>query len=50
MLLAIGGIVTFVAQSDADGTNDQVTNGKITVNLNYGISWEPKFCLRVMYA
>ena len=40
MLVAIGGIVTFVAQSDADGTNDQVTNGKITVNLNYGISWE----------
>ena len=40
MLVAIGGIVTFVAQSDADGTNDHVTNGKITVNLNYGISWE----------
>ncbi len=40
MLVAIGGIVTFVAQSDADGTNDQVTNGRITVNLNYGISWE----------
>ena len=40
MLVSIGGVVVYVAQSDADGTNDPVTNGKMTVNLNYGTSWE----------
>ena len=40
MAVVIGGVVVYVAQNDADGTNDPVTNGKMTVNLNYGTIWE----------
>ena len=40
MAVVIGGVVVYVAQNDADGTNDPVTNGKMSVNLNYGTTWE----------
>ena len=40
MMVAVAGVVVFTAHSDADGINDPVTNGKMTVNLSYGGGWE----------
>lgn len=39
-LIAVAGVVVFTSQSNADGINDPVTNGKMTVNISYGGGWE----------
>ena len=39
-LIAVAGVIVYTSQSDADGLNDPVTNGKMTVNISYGSSWE----------
>lgn len=39
-LIAVAGVIVYTSQSDADGINDPVTNGKMTVNISYGGGWE----------
>lgn len=39
-LIAVAGVIVYTSQSDADGINDPVTNGKMTVNISYGENWE----------
>lgn len=39
-LIAVAGVIVYTSQSDADGVNDPVTNGKMTVNISYGENWE----------
>ena len=39
-LIAVAGVVVYASHSDADGVNDPVTNGKMTVNISYGENWE----------
>lgn len=40
MMVAVVGTVVFTVHSDADGINNPVTNGEMTVNISYGSSWE----------